>query len=114
MLIASCRVMARQRPRAVARDLGGATETGWEVTGRLFSVRALLRLADERGRNCAEVDAIAREHLTQVARKIDDLSALRNELRQLIGSCSQGTVADCRIIESLSQPPIADFAGLSG
>ncbi len=65
-------------------------------------VRELLGLADERDRPCAAVDAIAREHLAEVERKIDDLSALRRELDDLIGRCRRGTVAECRIIEALA------------
>ena len=75
-----------------ARDLGFT----------LDQVRALLDLAEQRDRDCADVDAIAREHLTEVERKITDLSMLRRELRDLIGNCSGGTVAECRIIEVLS------------
>ena len=75
-----------------ARDLGFT----------LDQVRALLDLAEQRDRDCADVGAIARQHLTEVERKIADLSMLRRELRDLIGNCSRGTVAECRIIEALS------------
>ncbi len=75
-----------------ARDLGFT----------LDQIRALLALADQRGHDCADVDAIARAHLGEVERKIADLTALRRQLRELIGSCSRGVVADCRIIEALS------------
>ena len=75
-----------------ARDLGFT----------LDQVRALLGLAEQCDRDCADVDAIAREHLTEVERKIADLSVLRRELRDLIGNCSRGTVAECRIVEALS------------
>jgi Cu(I)-responsive transcriptional regulator len=74
-----------------ARDLGFT----------LDQIRALLDLAEQRDRECADIDMIAREHLTEVERKIADLSALRQELRDLIGSCRRGTVAECRIIEAL-------------
>lgn len=75
-----------------ARDLGFTLE----------QIRTLLDLAEQRDRDCADVDAIARAHLAQVEQKIVDLSALRRELGELIGSCSRGTVAECRIIEALS------------
>lgn len=74
-----------------ARDLGFP----------LDQVRPLLSLSDDRGRDCATVDALARDHLTEVERKIADLMALRRELSALIASCRGGTVADCRIIEAL-------------
>ncbi|MDE1146777.1 MAG: helix-turn-helix domain-containing protein [Azospirillaceae bacterium] len=75
-----------------SRDLGFA----------LDQVRALLALADQRDRDCADVDTIARAHLAAVDAKIADLMALRQELGGMIGNCARGTVADCRIIEALS------------
>ena len=75
-----------------ARDLGFS----------LSQVRGLLSLADQGERPCEAVDAIAREHLAQVDRKIADLAALRRELDSIIGQCGHGTVAECRIIEALS------------
>jgi len=68
----------------------------------LDAVRALLRLADDRDRSCAEVDRIARGHLVEVERKLADLAALRGELRQLVDQCGHGTIAACRIIEALA------------
>jgi len=68
----------------------------------LDQIRALLALADERDRECTAVDAIAREHLADVERKIAGLTALRRELQELIGHSAHGTVAECRIIEALS------------
>jgi Cu(I)-responsive transcriptional regulator len=65
-------------------------------------VRELLGLSDQRDRPCEAVDAIAREHLAAVDRKIADLQALRRELDSLISHCGCGTIADCRIIEALS------------
>ena len=75
-----------------ARDLGFG----------LDQVRTLLSLADDRGRPCREVDALARHHLDAVDRKIADLTALRSELSSLIAQCGRGTVADCRILEALA------------
>lgn len=77
-----------------ARDLGFS----------LDQVRELLGLADQRSRSCEAVDAIARQHLAEVERKIDDLNALREELADLIGQCHRGTIAECRIIEALAPP----------
>jgi Cu(I)-responsive transcriptional regulator len=75
-----------------ARDLGFP----------LDQIRALLDLADQRERSCEAVDAITRDHLAEVDRKLADLTALRRELAFLIGQCRHGTVADCRIIEALA------------
>ena len=77
-----------------ARDLGFSIE----------QIRALLGLADNKDQPCGEVDAIAQEHLAAVDRKIRDLKALRRELDRMIGQCRHGTVAECRIIETLSPP----------
>ena len=74
------------------RDLGFSIEQIW----------ALLDLADQKERSCEAVDAIAREHLVDVKRKLADLSALRRELDLLIGQCRHGTVAECRILEALA------------
>lgn len=67
----------------------------------LDQVRALLRLADKEQRSCDEVDALARDQLDQVERKIADLKALRAELSGLISQCQQGAIAECRILEAL-------------
>ncbi len=74
-----------------ARDLGFTLE----------AVRELLTLSDDTCQACEAVDAIAHTHLTEIKRKIADLSALRVELDRVIGSCRHGTVADCKIIETL-------------
>ena len=68
----------------------------------LDQVRALLNLADQRDRPCEAVDEIARSHLAEVERKIADLAALRDELRDMVRQCGHGAVRNCRIIEALS------------
>ena len=78
-----------------ARDLGFG----------LAEVRSLLDLADDRKRPCGEVDAMARNQMEQVGRKIEDLQALRQELSSMINQCRMGTVADCRILEALGPRP---------
>jgi Cu(I)-responsive transcriptional regulator len=75
-----------------ARDLGFTLE----------AVRELLALSDDTGQSCEAVDEIASAHLAEVERKIVDLGALRSELARVLGSCRHGTIADCKIIESLA------------
>jgi Cu(I)-responsive transcriptional regulator len=75
-----------------ARDLGFSIE----------QIRALLDLADQKDQPCEAVDAIAREHLAEVRRKLAGLGALRRELESLIGQCHHGTIAECRILEALA------------
>jgi Cu(I)-responsive transcriptional regulator len=74
----------------------------------LDQVRGLLQLADQRDRPCAAVDAIARQHLAEIERKIADLHSLRDELADLLDRCGQGTVAACRIIETLAPAAAED------
>ena len=68
---------------------------------KLEAIRELLTLSDDNSQSCEEVDAIARVHLDEIDRKVGDLTALRTELDRVIGSCRRGTVADCKIIETL-------------
>ncbi len=75
-----------------ARDLGFT----------LDAVRELLKLSDDKAQSCEAVDSVARIHLDEIDRKIGDLTALRAELDRVIGSCRHGTVADCKIIETLA------------
>jgi hypothetical protein len=78
----------------------------------LDQVRALLDLADQRDRPCEAADAIAFAHLAEIDRKIADLQALRRELNSMITRCGCSTIAECRIIESLSPTPdvmVRDF-----
>ena len=64
-----------------------------------------LDIAEQQDRSCETVDAIAREHLEEVDRKIADLQALRRELDSVIGQCRHGRIAECRIIEALAPSP---------
>lgn len=68
----------------------------------LGSVRALLTLADDRERPCAEVDAIARKHLTAVRDRIGLLRTREAELSRMLDRCGRGQVAECRVIEVLA------------
>lgn len=82
-----------------ARDLGFTLE----------AVRELLALSDDSEQSCEAVDLIASTHMADVERKIADLTALRSELSRVIGSCRHGTIANCKIIESLA--PTGQFKG---
>ena len=65
-------------------------------------VRELLKLADQKNISCKAVDAIAREHLAEIDRKLRDLNTLRSELSSVIVQCGHGTISDCRIIGTLA------------
>ena len=87
-----------------ARELGFSLE----------QIRTLLGLVGQPDLPCEAVDAIAREHLAEVERKIADLQALRRELDSLIGQCGCGTVSECRIVEALAPTPDALVAAAGG
>lgn len=68
----------------------------------LKALRELLTLSDNKEQSCEAVDDIASRHLTQIDQKITDLTRLRSELSRVIGACQHGTVANCKIIETLA------------
>jgi len=68
----------------------------------LPDIRALLDFADQPEQDCGAVDRITTGHLRAVEAKIAQLEALRTELQRMLSQCRGGQVADCRIIESLS------------
>lgn len=74
-----------------------ARELGFEIE----AIRTLLDLQGRPDMPCATADAIARQHLSDVERRIEGLRALKAELSRMITSCQHGRVADCRIIEAL-------------
>lgn len=74
-----------------ARDLGF----------RLEDVRELLLLADDRNQPCGAVDEITSRHVGEIDAKIADLLQMRTELDRMLSSCRQGTIGDCRILETL-------------
>ena len=68
----------------------------------LERIREILALGDQPSRSCAEVDQIAREHLRDVESRLERLQSLRVELERMISECGAQRVADCHIIEVLS------------
>jgi len=77
----------------------------------LKAIRDLLRLADDRALPCEQIDRMARKHLSEVRSKIAQLEQMASALEHAVESCSGGTVARCRILESLTHAePIAKGA----
>lgn len=68
----------------------------------LDAIRDLLSLSDRPDQSCAAADMIAKEQLAAVEARIARLRALKAELERMIAQCAQGTIADCRVIEVLS------------
>ncbi len=77
-----------------------ARELGFEPE----AIRTLLSLQDEPGQSCAPADSIARLRLAEVEDRIRRLESLKAELRRMIDGCGHGSVAECRVIESLTAP----------
>jgi DNA-binding transcriptional MerR regulator len=78
-----------------------ARELGFEIE----AIRRLLALQDMPERSCEEVDAMTRDHLAEIDRKIRALESLRDELTQTLGSCAGGRIAECHVIETIAQQP---------
>nr|WP_210261020.1 helix-turn-helix domain-containing protein [Enterovirga sp. DB1703] len=77
-----------------------ARELGFEMD----AIRELLALSSDPERPCGDVDRIARRHMAEVEKRIRKLTALRGELRRMIGECGQGRVGECRVIQTLADP----------
>jgi DNA-binding transcriptional MerR regulator len=81
------------------RDLGLSIER----------VRALLSLAQNRGRSCMEARDIAHEHLMAVRSKLKELKALERGIASFVASCDRlcagGPGSDCVILDDLGRFP---------
>ncbi|HEU6441168.1 MAG TPA: MerR family DNA-binding protein [Microvirga sp.] len=75
-----------------ARDLGFDVE----------AIRELLELGKKPDQSCAEAGRIARRHMVEVERRIEQLMTLRAELRRMIEECSHERVGECRVIQVLA------------
>lgn len=71
---------------------------GFEIA----DIRSLLDLSEHPERDCGDVDHIASGHLNAVERKIERLEQLRGELNRMLTRCRGGQIANCRILEALS------------
>ncbi|WP_420549824.1 Cu(I)-responsive transcriptional regulator [Curvivirga sp.] len=75
-----------------ARDLG-------------FSVkqcRELLSLYEDRDRASSDVKAIAKSHLEDIRRKIEELQEMENTLKHLVSCCHGDDRPDCPILSGLA------------
>jgi hypothetical protein len=50
----------------------------------------------------ASVDAIAKQHLVAIDRKIARLTALRGEVNLMLKACAKGWIAQCKVIDVLA------------
>jgi len=88
--------------RQVHRDRLNFIRHSRELGFSLEQIRKILTLNDDPGHSCDEVDKIARAHLHDVESKIKRLQEMRKELKRMVTQCAGDQVADCRIIEVLS------------
>ncbi|MBP7817106.1 MAG: helix-turn-helix domain-containing protein [Phenylobacterium sp.] len=89
-----------------ARQLGFSVE----------AIRDLLDLAAHPDQPCVDANRLAEGHLAVVEEKIAQLSALKSELQRMLANGCDGPVADCRVIEVLSDHSLCahDHAGAPG
>lgn len=76
-----------------------------------FSVeecRQLLSLYGDKGRESADVKALATTKLNEIDRKIEELKGLRKTLSHLVASCHGDHRPDCPIIDGLAGRDDAD------
>jgi len=72
-----------------------------ELGFSLDDIRELLALAEPGRQSCAEVKAIASEHLHDVQAKIADLTRLAAALDEAVCRCGGGDVPECPVIQVL-------------
>ncbi|QXI29186.1 Cu(I)-responsive transcriptional regulator [Pseudomonas vanderleydeniana] len=75
-----------------SRDLGFSLE----------EVGKLLTLWQDRQRASVDVKALARQHIDELNRKIDELAGLRDTLQELVEHCHGDHRPDCPILRDLA------------
>lgn len=68
----------------------------------LEAIGELLALQGQPGAACGAADSIARRQLLAVEARLAQLTALKVELQRMTEACDGGTVAHCRVIETLA------------
>jgi len=69
----------------------------------MASVKAMLRLSRHPDEPCDDLDALVADRLMEVEERISRLQGLRAELNAMLEDHHHGRVADCRIIEVMSE-----------
>jgi MerR family mercuric resistance operon transcriptional regulator len=93
--------------RLYGRDLTrrlGFIRRGRELGFAIEEIRDLLRLIDGGAYTCREVEALARDHVREIRRKIADLKRLRRVFETMAAECSGDAVPECPIIDALLDP----------
>jgi MerR family mercuric resistance operon transcriptional regulator len=72
-----------------------------ELGFTLEEIRGLLRMVDGRKYTCAQVEALALDHVRDIQRKISDLKKLKNVLATMASQCRGGSIPECPVIDAL-------------
>jgi DNA-binding transcriptional MerR regulator len=75
---------------------------------KLDAVRELLELSANAKRTCEEIDVIAKTHLDAVRERIARLRTLETELARMVDACEHQTVAECRVVQVLSNHALCE------
>lgn len=78
--------------------LGRSRSLGFSIE----ECRTLLSLYEDGNRSSADVRAIAAEHLGRIARKIEELRALKTTLEILVTRCHGDDRPECPILDDLA------------
>lgn len=68
----------------------------------LDDCRQLVSLYEDRQRASADVRRLATAHLDVVGRKLEEITAIRDELTRLVDACHGDDRPDCPIVETLA------------
>jgi len=68
----------------------------------LPQIKKMLMINIDPNHSCQDIDLIAKDHLREVESKIDRLQSMQSELVRMINECKGGSIATCRIIDTLA------------
>lgn len=68
----------------------------------LEQIRELLSLWQDQSRASRDVKAIASSHIDELDKRIQEMTAMRETLSQLVASCAGDSRADCPILAGLA------------
>lgn len=73
-----------------------------ELGFSLDAIRSLLQLSNHLDQPCHQADQLAAQQLAEVRSRIARLRALEQELDAMVGHCANERIANCKVIEVLS------------
>jgi len=93
----------RQYPADVVRRIK-FIRRGKQLGFSLREIHELLRLRVEPGYSCADIKKRVKDKITDVDRRIEELSKIRKALENLAGECSgRGPTSQCPIMDALDK-----------